>query len=120
MLDILFSRPINYISTYLPVELVLYVFTIIYRYNASPHMRREAAKQTENMLQNDIIEPSTSPYQSSILLVKKSNNTYRFAVDYQKLNAITEVMSFPIPKTEEVFDTVADSKATVYSVFDLA
>lgn len=72
------------------------------------------------MLKNDVIEESTSPYQSLVAMVKKFNGQYRFAVDYRKLNSITGLVSFPIPKLDEVFDTIADSKSKIFSVLDLA
>ena len=83
-------------------------------------MRQETERQIKEMLKNDVIEESTSPYQSPVVMVKKSNGQYRFAVDYRKLNSITELVSFPIPKLDEVFDTVADSKSKIFSVLDLA
>ena len=50
---------------------------------------------------------------------KKTNNKWRFCVDYRKLNAVTEIMSFPYPHMSDVFDTVAESKAKVFSTLDL-
>lgn len=90
------------------------------RYSQNPKMRQETERQIQEMLKNDVIEESTSPYQSPVVMVKKSNGQYRFAVDYRKLNSITELVSFPIPKLDEVFDTIADSKSKIFSVLDLA
>lgn len=73
-------------------------------------------QETQEMLKNDVIEESTSPYQSLVAMVKKFNGQYRFAVDYRKLNSITGLVSFPIPKLDEVFDTIADSKSKIFSV----
>jgi hypothetical protein len=42
------------------------------------------------MLKNDIIEHSTSEYSFPIVLVKKKNGEFRFAIDYRKLNAVTQ------------------------------
>ena len=49
----------------------------------------------------------------------KINGEYRFAIDYRELNKITEPISFPIPTLNEVFDTLADSKAQIFSLCDL-
>ena len=40
-------------------------------------------------------------------------------MDYRKLNAVTEIMSFPIPHMSDVFDTLAESKAEILFTLDL-
>jgi hypothetical protein len=49
------------------------------------------------MLKNDIIEHSTSEYSFPIVLVKKKNGEFRFAIDYRKLNAVTQPITYPNP-----------------------
>lgn len=66
-------------------------------YRASPTMKNEIEKQTKEML-HDIIEPSTSPWNSPVVLVKKSNGEMRFCVDYRRLNSVTEPECFPLPR----------------------
>ena len=43
------------------------------RYSQNPQMRQETERQIKEMLKNDVIEESTSPYQSPVVMVKKSN-----------------------------------------------
>ena len=88
-------------------------------YRQTPHMRAELDRQLEEMKRHGIIEESTSPWHSPVVMVKKPNNEWRFCVDYRKLNAVTEIMSFPIPHMSDVFDTLAESKAEVFSTLDL-
>ena len=57
-------------------------------YRTSPAAKQEIQKQIDEMLKNDIIEHSTSEYSFPIVLVKKKNGEFRFAIDYRKLNAI--------------------------------
>ena len=51
-----------------------------------PHAMQETVdKELENMLQMGIIEPSTSPYASPIVVVRKPDGSNRVCVDYRNL-----------------------------------
>ena len=55
-----------------------------------PQKKKIAARgAVEEMLQQEMIEPSTSPWSSPVVLVKKKDGTMRFCVDYRKLNDVT-------------------------------
>ena len=88
-------------------------------YRQTPKMRAELERQLEDMKMHGIIEESNSVWHSPVVMVKKPNNEWRFCVDYRKLNAVTELMAFPIPHMTEVFDTLAESKAEIFSTLDL-
>ena len=88
-------------------------------YRQSPKMRAETEHLTKEMLGNGICKESTSKWHAPVVLCKKASGEYRFAIDYRELNKITEPMSFPIPTLNEVFDTLADSKAQIFSLCDL-
>lgn len=57
----------------------------------------EIDRQVQELLQNDIIDPSNSEWHSPVLLVRKPTGEYRFVVDYRKPNKSTMPMSFPLP-----------------------
>ena len=57
----------------------------------------------------DCIEPSTSPWCSPVVLVRKKDGTARFCVDYRKLNEVTVKDSFPLPRLDDIFDQISGS-----------
>jgi len=65
-----------------------------------PHSHKEAMTTIiQDILQNGIITPSTSPYSSPVLLVRKKDGSWHFCVDYRALNAVTIRDRFPTPTT---------------------
>ena len=89
-------------------------------YRQTPATNTEMNRQIDEMLKADIIEESHSMWQSPVVMVKKKSGQLRFAVDYRKLNAVTQQYTFPLPRLEDVFDTIGESKAQIFSTLDLA
>ena len=89
-------------------------------FRVCPEKKDEIDQQVQELLENNIIQPSISPWQSPVVLVKKKDNTYRFAVDYRKLNSVTSPMYHPLPRLEDIFDAIGNSQAQVFSTLDLA
>jgi len=75
------------------------------------------------MLLDGIIVPSSSPWNSPILVIPKKTDAsgkikWRRVVDFRKLNNVTIGDSFPIPVISEILDALGKSK--YFSTIDCA
>lgn len=71
-------------------------------------------KQVKKMVEDKIIRPSTSPFNSPILIVpKKSTNDekkWRLVVDFCQLNNNIIADKFPLPRIDEKLDNLGRAK----------
>jgi hypothetical protein len=79
-----------------------------YRY--SPLHKDEIEKQVKELLQAGLIVPSVSPFASPVLLVQKKDGTWRFCIDYRKLNELTVKSRFPMSIIDEILDELVGTK----------
>lgn len=86
-------------------------------YRVSPKEREVIRGQVEEMLRDDVIQPSASPWASPVVLVKKKDQTLRFCVDYRKLNVVTKRDVYPLPRIDDTLDRLRDAK--FFSSLDL-
>ena len=76
-----------------------------------PFAQRETVKaQIDQMLANDVIRPSCSPWASPVVVVKKKNGEDRFCVDYRRLNAVSKKDVYPLPRVDETLDLLGGAK----------
>jgi hypothetical protein len=77
-----------------------------------PYASHEALdKELDSMLACNIIEPSTAPYASPVVVVhRRKSNSVRICIDCRKLNAISVFDPEPACPTEDVFSDVCGSQ----------
>ena len=81
------------------------------------HHRAEVEKQVRDMLAQGVIQPSTSPWSSPIVLLKKKDGSYRFCIDYRKLNSVTKIDAHPLPRVDDLLEALNGN--TIFSTLDL-
>ena len=80
--------------------------------------RQEVSKQLEMMLRTGVVQPSQSPWPSSVVLVRKKDGSLHFCIDYHPLNAVTKPDLFTLPRIDDLLDQLGKSK--FFSTLDLA
>eukprot|EP00731_Ephydatia_muelleri_P014508 Em0008g228a len=79
--------------------------------------RAEVEGLLKEMLQEGIIEESSSPWMAPAVYVKKKTGEIRLCVDYRALNKQTTKDAYPLPLPDEVQDRLCG--CTIFSTLDL-
>ena len=79
--------------------------------------KEEIEKTIKELLDMGFIRPSSSPFASSVVLVKKEDGTMRMRIDYKALNKKTIKNRYPIPCIDELIDELHG--AIYFSKIDL-
>ena len=86
-------------------------------YRLPPAKLQVMKELIEEMLEMDIIEPSSSAWSSPVVLIPRKDRKPRFCVNYIKLNAVTYTDAYPLPTIQEILDSLAGS--VIFSSIDL-
>ncbi|GBL72143.1 Retrovirus-related Pol polyprotein from transposon 297, partial [Araneus ventricosus] len=79
-------------------------------YRVPYQLKAEMKRQINTLLDAGIIQPSKSAYAAPVLLVKKSDDSYRLVADLRKLNSKTIPDNFPLPNLNEMMDMLTGAK----------
>ena len=115
--------PLQAIKTSTPVKLFEHL-----RENTQPvatKPRRYSQADTEfissevkRLLNDDLIEPNSSPWRAQPLVVTQVNHKKRMVIDYsQTVNKFTLLDAYPLPHMQDIVRRIAQYK--VYSMLDL-
>src|SRR5690348_1601280 len=63
-------------------------------------------KEIQRMLALNIIKPGNCAWTSPWIVVKRTDGSWRMAVDYRCLNNVTKPDLYPIPSIEDIIDNL--------------
>ena len=64
----------------------------------------------EDGLSRGVMEESSSPWASPPVVVAKKDGTSRFCIDFRKLNSVTKIDRYPLPKFDDCIDSLHGSR----------
>nr|GEV31392.1 retrotransposon protein, putative, Ty3-gypsy subclass [Tanacetum cinerariifolium] len=71
-------------------------------YRLAPFEMKELSKQLQELFDKGFIRPSSLPWGSSVLFVKKKDGSFRMCIDYRELNKL-KVIPFGLTNAHAVF-----------------
>ena len=86
----------------------------------TPIAKRETMlREAEKMLVAGVVKPSTSPWNSPVVLVAKPNGETRFAIDFRRVNAVTKKQSYPVPRIDDCLNSLGTASTSQLWIWSL-
>lgn len=79
-------------------------------YPVSPFKQEIINAELDKMIKLGVVEKSNSGWSSPVLVVPKKDNTWRFCVDYRKLNRASERDAYPLPYISDILRKLGGAK----------
>ena len=79
-------------------------------YPVSPYKQKIIDEEIEEMLKLGVIERSSSPWSSPVCLAKKKDGTFRFCIDFRKINELSKKDSYPLPLINSILDRLRNTR----------
>ena len=71
----------------------------------NPEVQRQEQEQLKEMLDEGIVRPSSSPWTSPVVMVKKKKDgTLCSCIDFRKLNNVTIKDVHPLPRIDDILE----------------
>ena len=87
-------------------------------YNTPEALRKSVDAEIDWLISTGYIVPSSSPWASPMVTVRKADGSVRLCVDFRKINSLTRQTPFYMPRVEEVLEGV--DQAAFISKLDLS
>ena len=81
-------------------------------------LRSKVDVLVDNMLDQVVIVLSSSPWANTVFLVAKKDGSTRFCADYRRLNVVTKLDIYPLPRIDDSLDVLTGTR--YFSSLDLA
>lgn len=86
-------------------------------YRVSVEQQQFIDKEIKEMLANNIIRPSNSPWASPVVIVPKKDGGSRFCVEFHGLNSKTYLDAYPMPQIQDIWGSLHGAR--IFSTLDL-
>nr|GEW34149.1 hypothetical protein [Tanacetum cinerariifolium] len=73
-------------------------------YRLAASEMKELSEQLQELSEKGFKIPSSSPWGSPVLFVKKRDGSFRMCIDYRELNKLTVNNHYPLPRIDDLFD----------------
>ena len=82
----------------------------------NPILAKEVDATVNQYFAARLIQHSTSPYSSPLVVIPKKSGGVRITVNYKKLNQISKLSQLPIPRVDQVLDSLGSCRMLFDSV----
>ena len=82
-----------------------------------PNLHETVKAQLDELVRQGILEKSDSGWSSPICLVRKKSGEVRICADLRKLNAVTRLPAYPVPRIDDTLEALAGS--SLFCVLDM-
>nr|GEV39976.1 hypothetical protein [Tanacetum cinerariifolium] len=73
-------------------------------YRLEPSELKELSDQLKELSKKGFIRPSSLPWGTPVLVVKKKDGSFRMCIDYRELNKLTSKNRYPLLRIDDLFD----------------
>jgi len=75
-------------------------------FRTSPKEKEMIRKEVQALTDKGIVSPSSSPWNTNVVLVRKKDGGHRLCIDFRALNDVTKKDVYPLPRIDEILDTL--------------